>query len=474
MILNGIFLLAVGRASAALFGSRRRLEPRAGRSARSAWIVSAARPICSRSGRSPARRRGCASSRSGSSADGSPRLGPRCAAPPARSARSLAADPVRSRVPRGRHPRRPSRLPRPPRRHRRDRRSTAVGALVAAGLSDSNIDSPRDARARRRRGWPRNRIAVENPADRRDDRDACPSSAPSGVRGAWSPPRARRSRAGRRSASRAAPRCCWRRAAGWSPTPSGWSRRSAARPAGRPTRRSSPSSPTGSRRSSSGPSRRPLYLADEEIESASPFVRGRRMVVRYAPLGVVGVIGPWNYPLNNSFGDCIPALAAGNAVVLKPSEVTPLTSLLMAEMLAECGLPEGVFQVATGRGETGAALVDAVDFVMFTGSVETGKKVMAQAAQTLTPVEPRARRQGPDDRARRRRPRAGRERRRLLRAQQLGPGLHLGRADLRRGAGPRRVRRPAHREGRRPAPGPARRGRARSTSARSSSGPRSS
>ncbi len=130
----------------------------------------------------------------------------------------------------------------------------------------------------------------------------------------------------------------------------------------------------------------PRYLADEEIESASPFVRGRKLVVRYSPLGVIGVIGPWNYPLNNSFGDCIPALAAGNAVVLKPSEVTPLTSLLMAEMLVECDLPEGVFQVATGRGATGAALVDQVDMVMFTGSVETGKKVMAQAAQTLTPV----------------------------------------------------------------------------------------
>ena len=130
----------------------------------------------------------------------------------------------------------------------------------------------------------------------------------------------------------------------------------------------------------------PAYLADDEIESASPFVRGRRMLVRYRPVGVVGVIGPWNYPLNNSFGDCIPALAAGNAVVLKPSEVTPLTSLLMAEMLIESGMPEGVFQVATGTGEAGAALVDEVDYVMFTGSVATGKKVMARAAETLTPV----------------------------------------------------------------------------------------
>jgi acyl-CoA reductase-like NAD-dependent aldehyde dehydrogenase/choline dehydrogenase-like flavoprotein len=130
----------------------------------------------------------------------------------------------------------------------------------------------------------------------------------------------------------------------------------------------------------------PDYLGDEPITTASPFLRGRRLLVRYAPLGVIGVIGPWNYPLNNSFGDCIPALAAGNAVVLKPSEVTPLTSLLMAEMLADCGIPEHVFQVATGRGETGAALVDEVDMVMFTGSAATGKKVMARAAESLTPV----------------------------------------------------------------------------------------
>jgi acyl-CoA reductase-like NAD-dependent aldehyde dehydrogenase len=128
------------------------------------------------------------------------------------------------------------------------------------------------------------------------------------------------------------------------------------------------------------------YLADEKVRSASPFVAGRKLVVRYAPLGVVGIIGPWNYPLTNSFGDCIPAMAAGNAVVLKPSEVTPLTSLLMADAMRECGLPDGIYQVATGRGETGAALIDEVDMVMFTGSTATGKKVMERAAQTLTPV----------------------------------------------------------------------------------------
>jgi acyl-CoA reductase-like NAD-dependent aldehyde dehydrogenase len=130
----------------------------------------------------------------------------------------------------------------------------------------------------------------------------------------------------------------------------------------------------------------PKYLADEKIRSANVFVAGRKLAVRYRPVGVVAVIGPWNYPLTNSFGDCIPAMAAGNAVVLKPSEITPLTSLLMAECMRECGLPEGVFQVAAGYGDTGSALIDAVDMVMFTGSTATGKKVMARAAETLTPV----------------------------------------------------------------------------------------
>jgi acyl-CoA reductase-like NAD-dependent aldehyde dehydrogenase len=128
------------------------------------------------------------------------------------------------------------------------------------------------------------------------------------------------------------------------------------------------------------------YLGDEKVKSAAVLVKGKRLILRYEPLGVIGVIGPWNYPLTNSFGDCIPALAAGNAVVLKPSEITPLTSLLLLEGLRECGLPKDVLLVATGRGATGAALIDEVDMVMFTGSTETGKKVMARAAETLTPV----------------------------------------------------------------------------------------
>jgi acyl-CoA reductase-like NAD-dependent aldehyde dehydrogenase len=127
------------------------------------------------------------------------------------------------------------------------------------------------------------------------------------------------------------------------------------------------------------------YLGERRRLSRAPLVLGRRIVTRYVARGLVGVIGPWNYPLLNSFGDAIPALAAGNSVVLKPSELTPLTSLLVAEGLAQCGLPADVFAVATGDGATGEALIDLVDFVMFTGSTATGRKVAARAGESLTP-----------------------------------------------------------------------------------------
>lgn len=129
----------------------------------------------------------------------------------------------------------------------------------------------------------------------------------------------------------------------------------------------------------------PKHLKDEKVRSHSPFMLGRKLAIRYQPRGVIGVIGPWNYPLTNCFGDGIAAFAAGNAVVFKPSDVTPLATLLMQECMREAGMPDGVMQVATGRGETGAALIDKVDYVMFTGSVATGKKIAAKASETLTP-----------------------------------------------------------------------------------------
>jgi acyl-CoA reductase-like NAD-dependent aldehyde dehydrogenase len=128
------------------------------------------------------------------------------------------------------------------------------------------------------------------------------------------------------------------------------------------------------------------YLADERVRPHSPLLLGKKVVVRHRPYGVVGVIGPWNYPLTLGFGDAIPALMAGNSVVIKPSEVTPLATLMIGEALRECGMPEDVMPIATGRGETGAALIDHVDMVMFTGSTATGKKVMARAAERLIPV----------------------------------------------------------------------------------------
>jgi acyl-CoA reductase-like NAD-dependent aldehyde dehydrogenase len=128
------------------------------------------------------------------------------------------------------------------------------------------------------------------------------------------------------------------------------------------------------------------YLKDEKVKTSSPFLLGRKTMVRYEPMGVAAIIGPWNYPLANNIGDVFPALVAGNTVILKPSSVTPLTSLVMEEGLRECGIPENVFQVLVGRGAIGEYLVDHADMVMFTGSTEVGKTVMKRAADTLTPV----------------------------------------------------------------------------------------
>ena len=193
-------------------------------------------------------------------------------------------------------------------------------------------------------------------------------------------------------------------------------------------------SPTRATRSASGPSTAPEYLADERVKSGQLLVKGKKLILRYRPLGLIGVIGPWNYPLTNSFGDCIPALAAGNSVILKPSEITPLTSMLMAEGLRECGLPEDVLQIATGRGGTGAALVEHVDMIMFTGSTRTGRKVAEAAARRLIPASLELGGKDPMIVLVRRRPRAGGELRHLLLDAERRADVHLDRARLRRGA----------------------------------------
>ena len=122
--------------------------------------------------------------------------------------------------------------------------------------------------------------------------------------------------------------------------------------------------------------------------SAGLLMMNQAATLAYAPVGVVGVIGPWNYPAFTPMGSIAYALAAGNAVVFKPSELTPGVGMALADALAEIVEGQPVLQVVTGFGETGAALCRAqgIGMVAFTGSTATAKHVMATCAETLTPV----------------------------------------------------------------------------------------
>jgi len=107
--------------------------------------------------------------------------------------------------------------------------------------------------------------------------------------------------------------------------------------------------------------------------------------VYYKAHGVCGFITPWNYPLNNAFIDLLPALIAGNSVLLKPSEITPLTAVYAVELMVKAGIPTDVIQIVSGDGRTGAALIDQVDYISFTGSTATGRKIAMRAAERLIP-----------------------------------------------------------------------------------------
>ncbi|MTE14349.1 aldehyde dehydrogenase family protein [Nocardia aurantiaca] len=112
----------------------------------------------------------------------------------------------------------------------------------------------------------------------------------------------------------------------------------------------------------------------------------KKLYIHYQPLGVVGVITPWNAPFVLTLNPVVQALLAGNAVVFKPSEVTPESGAWVARVLHEAGVPEDVVQVLRGDGETGAALVNSdIDKVCFTGSVGTGRKIAAACAARLLP-----------------------------------------------------------------------------------------
>ena len=142
----------------------------------------------------------------------------------------------------------------------------------------------------------------------------------------------------------------------------------------------------------------PLFIDYYEKEAPKAFKRRRLMpqlmfpgkasYIEYFPKGVIGVISPWNFPFQLAVIPVISAILGGNTVVLKPSEVTPMTGELIRELFEDAGFPPGVVEVVQGDGSTGAALVDAdIDMVFFTGSVQTGRKVMKAAAEKPIPVE---------------------------------------------------------------------------------------
>ena len=125
------------------------------------------------------------------------------------------------------------------------------------------------------------------------------------------------------------------------------------------------------------------FIADEKI--ALHLLKNKRMKSVFSPRGLILNIAPWNFPLDLAINPTVPALLAGNVAIIKPSELTPKIALRAVEIMREGGLPKGVLQVVTGYGQTGADLIDHADFVTFTGSVETGRKVAVACAERLLP-----------------------------------------------------------------------------------------
>lgn len=131
----------------------------------------------------------------------------------------------------------------------------------------------------------------------------------------------------------------------------------------------------------------PSLLRPEPVPHANIAMRLKRGMLVRQPYGVVGIISPWNYPFSLPSVQTLTALVSGNAVVLKPSELTPFSSLELERLLGEAGLDRDLLQVVTGDGPAGSALIaSGIDKLVFTGSVTTGKKVAQSAAARLLPV----------------------------------------------------------------------------------------
>ncbi len=130
----------------------------------------------------------------------------------------------------------------------------------------------------------------------------------------------------------------------------------------------------------------PRILAPERKRLHGMLRFMKKLEIVHRPLGVVGVISPWNAPVILSLNPTVQALLAGNTVLLKPSEVTPFSGQIVGDLFKAAGLPEGVLTLLTGDGETGAALVaSGVDKISFTGSVATGRRVAVACAERLIP-----------------------------------------------------------------------------------------
>src|SRR5205807_1459443 len=128
-------------------------------------------------------------------------------------------------------------------------------------------------------------------------------------------------------------------------------------------------------------------LRDEPVPHANLATKLKSGRLVREPHGVIGIISPWNYPFSIPSTESLAALVAGNAVVLKPSELTPVVALELASLLQDAGLPRDVFQVVVGEGPAGAALLVApIDKLVFTGSVGTGKRIASAAAERLLPI----------------------------------------------------------------------------------------
>jgi succinate-semialdehyde dehydrogenase/glutarate-semialdehyde dehydrogenase len=128
-------------------------------------------------------------------------------------------------------------------------------------------------------------------------------------------------------------------------------------------------------------------LRDEPVPHGNLATKLKSGFLVREPHGVIGIISPWNYPFSIPATEALAALVAGNAVVLKPSELTPLAALELASLLHAAGVPQDVFQVVIGEGPAGAALLRSpIDKLVFTGSVATGKRIAAAAAERLLPV----------------------------------------------------------------------------------------